>query len=284
MTRMDQWILAGAWATMAVVGSLAYYKVSQSPKIEPFVIRPPDGPRPRPPAVPRCNPAAYFGPVAEVRPADPQADRFLTQAVGRPVEHKPTDVYVLPYPVMGASKGDLDGVTLRWTTVDPEVSLKYWMTRRTAKATGFVIHRKKGNDAAEKIADLPPTATTYTDLSVEPRQTYRYWVTITGMESVRALDPPILAPVSHQDETPAKEVLPSGVRVKLVGGDRSSAILKTEFYDRAKKMWIPKTRIVAPGADIPGTGWTLKALRFDDFTLVANLTDDDGVDRVQTTR
>jgi hypothetical protein len=60
--------------------------------------------------------------------------------------------------------------------------------------------------------------------------------------------------------------------------------MKVENYDRATKRWAGKTLLVNPGQSVEGTGWSLKKLRFDDFTLVADLTDDAGVDRVLTTR
>ena len=52
----------------------------------------------------------------------------------------------------------------------------------------------------------------------------------------------------------------------------------------AQKKWMAKTIVVAPGRNIGMSGWILKGLHFDNFTLVADLTDDEGVDRVQTTK
>jgi hypothetical protein len=75
-----------------------------------------------------------------------------------------------------------------------------------------------------------------------------------------------------------------GARLKLVGGDKTHAVLRAETYDRAQKAWVGKTALTAPGEMVAGTGWSLKGLRFDEFTLVADVTDDDGVARVLTTR
>jgi hypothetical protein len=61
-------------------------------------------------------------------------------------------------------------------------------------------------------------------------------------------------------------------------------VIKVESYNRTGKYWAAKTLLVNPSEAVAGTGWKLKGLRFDDFTLVADLTDDAGVVRVLTTR
>jgi hypothetical protein len=61
--------------------------------------------------------------------------------------------------------------------------------------------------------------------------------------------------------------------------------MKVETYDRAKKAWVARAPVLtAPGDKVAGTGWLLKGLRFDEFTLVADVMDDDGVVQVLTTR
>jgi len=81
-----------------------------------------------------------------------------------------------------------------------------------------------------------------------------------------------------------KAVLPSDVRVKLIGGGPNHAVLRVETYDRDKKYWVPKTVLANPGEPIDGTGWSLNSLTMNTFTLAAEATDDAGVVRKLTTR
>ncbi|HLY74834.1 MAG TPA: hypothetical protein VKU80_12010, partial [Planctomycetota bacterium] len=67
-------------------------------------------------------------------------------------------------------------------------------------------------------------------------------------------------------------------------GDKTHAVLRVETYDRGRKGWVARTALNAPGDLIAGTGWSLKGLRFEEFTLVADLTDDEGVARVLSTK
>jgi hypothetical protein len=90
--------------------------------------------------------------------------------------------------------------------------------------------------------------------------------------------------VTKQSDHVSTARTPSATRLKLVGGDKTHAVLKAETYNKEKKYWMPKTLLVAPGEAVAATGWTLKGLRFIDFTLVADVTDDDGVARILTTR
>ena len=137
----------------------------------------------------------------------------------------------------------------------------------------------------EWVAELKPEARTWTDLSAEPRQTYRYWVTVTGLETVRSDRSGALVEVSNKPDRPVSASSPSATRVKLVGGDPTHALLQVERYDRAKKAWVAGSPFLAvPGEKVAGTGWSLQGVRFEKFTLVADATDDDGVARVLTTR
>ncbi len=288
MTR-DQWLLTGAWAAMAAFGSLTYYKVSHSPEIDPTVAKlvwdldHARGNVEKPGPVPRRDMLAIFGPVVDAHPADPRGTVFRTQAKGDPILHPPVDVLVLPFPVMGDAKADLDGASILWSVAYRPVELKDYMRRKDAKPSGFLVFRQKGDAAMVQIAELGPEAKSYQDLSVEARQTYRYWVAVKGLENDRAGDGKQMVPIVNRADSPATAHTPSATRVRLVGGDKSHAVLKVETYNREKKCWVPKTLLVDPGQAVATTGWTLKGLRFDNFTLVADLTDGDGAAQVLTT-
>jgi hypothetical protein len=187
---------------------------------------------------------------------------------------------------MGESKATLDGTTLAWSLEDRKVDLKDWMIRKAAKPSGFAVYRQRGEEAPLKLAELGPDARSYEDLSAEPLRTYRYWVTLTGRENLRTTyaDADNLVTVTNKADRPASAMGPSATRVKLVGGDRTHAVIKIETYNRPGKYWAAKTLLVNPGDKVAGTGWSLNGLRFDNSTLAAEMTDDAGVARVLTTR
>lgn len=291
MTR-DKWLLTGAWAAMAAFGALTYYKVSHSPKIDPGVAAAIEalkkaeqdgGCYPPGKAVPFKPP---FGPTdAGLAYIDPEANRFHPKFRKTEVDHQHHDVMVLPRPKMSAAGADLNGVSLVWSVEARTVPLLYWMHQKEAKVQGFIVTRQRGEEAPVQIAELGPTATSYADLSAEPRQTYRYIVSVKGMEHDRTTDPPVLKPAMVPAAQAVPATPPSATRLKLAGGDKTHGVLRVETYDRAKKMWVAgKTMLVAPGETVAGIGWTLKGLRFDNFTLVADVTDGDGAALVLTTR
>src|SRR4029078_9323753 len=94
MTRTDKMILTGAWAAMAVAGVYSYWKISESPKIDPTIERlcidlaklhdsgiTVCGERQTKPLKPD------FGPTnAGLAYIAPEADLFRTQAKGTPVD------------------------------------------------------------------------------------------------------------------------------------------------------------------------------------------------------
>jgi len=298
MTRTDKMILTGAWAAMAVAGVYSYWKISESPKIDPTIERlctelakAQKAPAPRSPVPPLATKpqppiCVYPQPGAALAYIDPEADLFRTKYVGIPVDPKPKKVQVLPFPVMGDAKATLDGTTIAWSLEDRKVDLKDWMIRIAAKPASFMVFRQSGEEAAQKLAELGPEARSFTDLSAEPLRTYRYWVTLTGQENLRTTyaDVDKTMTVTNKTDQPRTATGPSATRVKLVGGDRTHAVVKVETYNRPGKYWAMKSLLVNPGDAVAGTGWALKSLRFDDFTLVADMTDDAGVARVLTTR
>lgn len=287
MTR-DQWLLTGAWAAMAAVGSFSIYRQSQAPQVDPSIAKlctdldkAKDGG-----SEGHLGQLAYvnpWGPVTEVRPAPEGANRVPTRAVGLPTSPKPVTVQVLPFPVMKGVQSDLNGVVVTWSTEERSVDLLQLMSRTPAKAFRFAVLRQLGDAAPEKIAELGPEARSYTDLSADPRKTYFYRVTLTGAETVRFDRSGSMVNVTNAAESALKATTPANTRLKLIGGDRSHAFVTVETYDRATKKWVGRAPVlVKPGEKV--AGWSLKSLRFDDFTLVADMTGDDGVALVLTTR
>jgi hypothetical protein len=289
---MDKLMLWGACAVMAVVGSFSLWKISQIPKIDPAIVklknefeRMVKGPvTDFPPRVPAIH-IAYLDAIPEPRPATPEGDRFRTKMEGKGHPRKSEPVYILPVAPIDSAKADLDGLMLTWTLENPEVWLEPWMVWNKAKPTGLIIHRQCGDGPLQAVAKLGPEARSFIDLSAEPRQTYRYWVAVTGLETDLRSNPLAMVARMKGLNASAETTTPSVERVKLVGGDKDNAVLRVEMYDRAQKKWIAgKTLLTAPGRGIGASGWTLKRLRFDNFTLVADVTDDGGVDRVLTTK
>ena len=291
MTRMDKLVILAAWAVMAAVGVFGIWKTAQSPRIDPQIAKLTDEfariyrePGHPPGDVRFTHPAAYFGPVADVRPVASGAEDLPLKLVGKGIVHPIVPVQILPVAVMGEAKADLDGVKIAWSLLDPAVTLQSYHRRSAAKAAGFIVERQNGNGPVEQIAKVGAEARTYVDLSSEPKRTYRYWVTITGEETALSSTPALQEKVEKRAEKASEVSTPSATRVKLVGGDKAAAILKVETYDRPQKKFVGKILTVPPGKEIGSSGWVLKKLSFDNFTLVADVADDGGVDRVLTTK
>lgn len=289
MTR-DQWLLTGAWAAMAAAGCFSIYKASQGPKLDPAIeeaantlarARDPKVPKPPAPPTPPRDVVIEFVPAPYFTPPE-SATRFHPKLVGTAVPPKPCTVAVLPEPVMGEATSTLDGVRLSWSTRQPAVDLLQLMTAVPAKTYRILVMRQAADGAAERIAELGPESRSYSDLSAKPRETYHYWVEIVGPETVRFDRSGSMVQVTNKAERPLPLKTPANTRLKLVGGDRSSALVTVETYDRATKKWVGGEPVLAkPGEKV--AGWSLKSLKFDKFTLVADMTDDDGVARVLTT-
>ena len=291
MIQMDKLMVWGAWTLMAAVGSLTVWKISKAPKVDPvFAVIEND--LNRNPRIPRMAPPPPL-PKGEnvdivIRPARPAPDLAYVIwpiMIGEPVEHRPMTVLVLPFAVVGEAKADLDGTTVTWTLQNPPMEkLAAWMTQKTNKPAGFVIERQCEDGPVETVGKVGPEVRSFTDLSTEPRLAYRYWVSVMGEETIRTAYPEVRQTVTKGLNGSAEARTPSITRVKLVGGEKTKAILRVETYDKAQKKWIAKTVMAAPGREIGASGWTLKGLRFDNFTLVADLTDDDGVEQVRSTK
>ncbi len=292
MQCSDKGLLIGAWAVMAAAGAFSIYNVAGVPRVDPVIARLSLEleqaqnrcvPKPPPAPVPECryplvDPRAGF--------VTPKAENtwFHPKFVGTAVLPKDRDIHILPFPTMESAQATLDGATIVWKTVLKDVEHKPWMHPKEAKPSGFIVWREAVLGQPEKIAELGPAARSYADFSTKPRKTYLYWVTLQGLETDRSNNDGTLVPGMNKTERPVSAKTPADSRLRLVGGDKTHAVLKSETYDRAKKAWIPRTVMTAPGEMVDGTGWSLKRLRFDNFTLVADVTDDDGVARVLSTR
>ena len=292
MSNNDRLMLWGAAAIMIAVGALAFHRVSEAPSIDPEIARLKieheklmSGPARQ--AAPGPVPYVHLGfvdVVAEPRPAPEWAGTMHTKYVGRAVVHPDVKVQILSLPVPTTATSTLDATTLTWSLVEPKAELKYWMKRTESKPTGFLIKRQCGDGDVENLAEVGAKALSYIDLTCKPRLTYRYWVVAKGMESDLTLDLAPLKSVVKGLVTSVETRTPSDTKAKLVGGDKGNAFVRIDTYDRAAKTWVGRTAMAAPGQKIGASGWTLKGLRFDNFTLVADVTDDEGVDRVLTTR
>lgn len=292
MANMDRMMLWGAVAVMAAVGSLSYWKISQTPKIDPQIAalakdlqaaqdsRIVKNPAPRVPPI-RLPNETFKDPA----PAAPYAAFLKPVLVEDPRKRTPREYFFLPVPIVGEAKADLNGTTITWSVSPRTVPLMDWMIRKEASPTGFIIQRQCEDGQLEVIARVGPKDRSFTDLSTEPRLTYRYWVVLTGEESEYNKYPPVKAATTKESALSTEARTPTATRVKLVGGgNQGNAILRVETYDRTQKKWVGKLATAAPGKDVGTSGWTLRRLRFDNFTLVADLTDDEGVERVLTTK
>jgi hypothetical protein len=292
MNRNDRLMLWGAAAVMIAVGALSLWRIYQAPAIDPEIAMLKadyqaimNGPArlAKPDPVPSIH-LCYMDVIREPQPVTSFAGHLRTKLMDVPVPRTPVDVYILSLPMPRTAASTLDGTTITWSLVEPEVELRYYMRRKETKPTGFLIQRQCENGQAEDVAQVGAKALSYIDLTAQPRLTYRYWVVAKGMESDLNLDPPTKKEVVKRLEALVKTRTPSDTRAKLVGGDKGNAFLRIETYDRGQKKWVGKTSMAAPGQKVGSSGWVLKGLRFDNFTLVADVTDDEGVDRVLTTK
>jgi len=293
---MDKLMVWGAWGLMAAVGSLSAWKISQAPKVEPEIVRlgtelaalqnsgiHPSLEAPKAPVVPPICPVNCSAGTA---PAHDWTAFVRTEAIGKGVDPVDEPVFILPLPkISSETKADLDGVTIHWDLAIQAPALMKWMKRKDANVEKFLIERQCEHGKIQTVAELDPKARSFTDLSTEPHLTYQYWVSLVGKETDLSKRPLVQKLVTKGENASAEARTPSATRLKLIGGEKTRAILRVETYDRSLKKWNPKTVIAAPGQQNAGLGgWSLNGLRFDNFTLVADLTDDEGVDRVLTTK
>ena len=292
MTR-DKWLLTGAWALMAGVGAFSIYRQVQAPKVDSTILTLTEeltkkekgstgqGPKDPLPKMPRYDQVIRSGYVEPF----PRVMEFHPREVTRYTPVVPVTVKVLPVPVLGTIKSDLDGVVLHWSLKQPQVDLLEKMTAVPAQPVNFVVLRGSAEGDLKPLITLQSDARSYTDLSADPRKTYLYKVSLTGMETVRYDRSGRMVEVTNLAESPLKATTPANVRLKLVGGDATHALVRVETYDRTVKKWVGKAPVLStPGEKVAGTGWAIKGLRFNASTLVADVMDDDGVVTSLSTR
>lgn len=286
MKTMDKAMLWGAWIVIAATVSFAIWKTEQQPRVHPGIVKleqeyqklwnGPAGPTPQVPVFRRPDVL-----VGKPQPASDWSAFIAPKLSICTLPPPDVTVFVLSLPVPGQALSTLDGTTISWILTQPEVDLKPGMKRKDAKPTGFMVKRQDEEGNVDEFR-VGPKETSYVDLTARPRTTYRYWVEATGSESDLTAKPPVLRPVVKRLDFSTTTRTPAATRLKLVGGDKANAVLRAETYDKAQKKWVGKTLMSAPGQKV--NGWTLRGLRFDNFTLVADVTDDEGVDRVLTTK
>src|SRR5262245_50491834 len=137
MSDMNKWMLWGAWGLMAAVGSLSAWKISQTPQIEPGMVKlakelSPDPRVPRmqaPPPVPiPKDPNCVV--IPPTQPVTEWAGHLKTAYIAVAVPPPPGPVLILSLAkISSEAKVDLDGVTIGWELSTPTVKLEKHMNR-----------------------------------------------------------------------------------------------------------------------------------------------------------
>jgi hypothetical protein len=284
MKNANRWLLGGTWAFlgMSVIGGMALLdrRLHPQPVPEPAQTHPYLRPPPTDPGqeardrlarslqVVRPTPRPGNDGIACLTPAI----TFYEKPAGEdPVTLLPTLTY--------RGRVEIDRGILTWTLSGPSMNAKG--LRSTPEA--IVIHRQSDGGEIERIAVLDPKAVAYEDLDVQPGRAYRYWVLVRGPEGVVKKQVPI--PILEKEgEGLVEGRTPEWVKVHLMGGDSTRAILSVETYNPVKARWETSVVHAAVGQPIGRTGWTLERTRFDRFTLVAEAKDDRSEIRLLSTR
>src|SRR5678815_1256541 len=228
MGRYDRLMLWSAVAIMVAVGSLFFYRVSESPKIDPEIAalkaehqKLMNGParQPAPGQVPTIH-LGFVDVVAEPKAVDDFAGHLRTRFVPTERPLPTVAVYILSLPTPKTVTSTLEETTVTWSLFEPVVELKYWMKRNEIKPTGFLIKRMGEDGKIEQIGEAGAKALSFTDLTCKPRATYRYWVVAKGMESDLEHYPAPKKDVVKGIDTSVQTRTPSDTRAKLVGGDK----------------------------------------------------------------
>jgi hypothetical protein len=278
LTRAERGILWGAWLLIAGTVAVGTWTISRRP----------EAPQPRagrraPEAPPRDDSSRALELLRREPPRAIEGNPwtcFLTPVlVERPCDPRIREVLILPEAHYSGT-GNLDGVTLAWTLRERTVPLQPWERAKRSPPAGFAVERD-----GVRVAVLGPKVVAYVDTLAEPGRTYRYAVVVLGRETLRDQEHYPEVEVEIDREEPLEVAVPANFRVRLVGGvDAKIAFLRIETYNRERKRWVSSDHRVRPGEGVPGTDWTLEALRFDGFTLAADVTDGNGVPRTLSTK
>lgn len=276
LTSKERWLVAGAWAAIIACGAggalliHARPEPQSAPVSRPTICKGPQGPWTNTGMVNLLKIQEIISPVRA--PVTPYVACILPKIILIEVKG-PTPIEKLLPTLLYSGKVGMDRATLAWTWKEPKLLWSREIIQHRSAPTAIVIHRQCDGEEIEPIAVLDPKTTSFEDRGVQPNRSYRYWALVRGEEGIQSYINSVRT-VDHPGEGSVEGTIPSWHKVKLIGGDREHAILNLESYLPDKSVWEKKVVRVSPGEKIGATGWTLEGLRFDKFTLVADVTDD----------
>lgn len=273
LSLKERWMLAGAWGLIVVCGMTGAVCIGRSSSPAPAL-----GTRPRirvdspPPIGDRTEEVLrkWQTVIAPVRvPVTPYVGCITPTILWVEKPAPPSVEFVLPTPLY-SGKVELDRTLLTWSLREPQEGP---LVKRGA-LRAIVIHRTCDDGEVERIAVLSPKATSFEDREVRPNRSYRYWVLVRGEEGTKEYRIDHVRLVEREGEGTVEGAVPSWHKVRLIGGDKEHAILGVDSYNPGKGRWESRIVRTSPGRAIGETGWTLDRIRFEKFTLHADVTDD----------
>lgn len=282
MRDKNRWILAGTWTLLVAcaIGGYALIQAQNEPKPVAFV--PAKGLPPELPEDPAKEARKRLLICLTVPPPPKPGSDFIGYLQPKVIVVEKDPIYkqvLMPAVLLYSGAVEIDRSLLTWKLIP--VDPKFQGIKSTPKA--ILIHRQVDGGEIERIAVLEPKAVTYEDRDVLPGRSYRYWVLLHGMEGLQVdINPPPL--VDKPGEGVVEGRTPEWIKIHLVGGDASRAIMNVETYNPLKGRWETTVAQAAVGQPIGRTGWTLERTRFDRFTLIAEVKDDRSEIRLLSTR
>lgn len=276
MMSKERWLLAGSCLAIALCGSAGLVAVHGRLTAPPLAFTPePQRPLP-PPQDPGKEARERLQKSLQVIHPSVKPTDHLGYLIPRIIEN-PKDgpdwkeFHLLPTPLYSGTV-EIDRARLTWKLAPPDLKAP-GIKRVASPAEAVVIHRQMDGGEIERVAVLDPKESMFEDRDVQPGRLYRYWVLVRGLEGVHSpTSKPV--PVDKAGENAVEGRTPEWVKVKLIGGDAAHAILGVETYNPVKGRWESSTVQTTVGGPIGRTGWTLERLRFDRFTLLAEVRDD----------
>ncbi|HLF95363.1 MAG TPA: hypothetical protein VJB14_17985 [Planctomycetota bacterium] len=274
LSTQERWKVAGAWGLIVACGmtGLIGLRRSSAPSAPPARVG--RAPHPPPPTPGRDlaqeSLIRWQTGVAPVRvPVTPYVGCIIPSIILVEKPDPPPVEFVLPTPVY-SGKVELDRTLLTWSLREPKEESRL----KRAVPRAIVIHRTCDSGEVERIAVLSPKATSFEDREVRPNRSYRYWVLVRGEEGTKEHRIDHVRLVDREGEGAVEGAVPSWHKVRLIGGDKEHAILGVDSYNPGKGRWESRIVRASPGWAIGETGWTLGRIRFEKFTLHADVTDD----------
>jgi hypothetical protein len=280
LSSKERWILTAAWATMIAVGVgsfLVIHARTESAMAELAKVPTQPGCGWTPKSTRNITMEKFWRNQEVISPVRVPSNDYVACLVPTiivpPLPPPPPPKELLPPVALYSGTFEMDRATVSWklqpATLNP--TAKFKQMRSDARA--IVIHRRCDTGEVQRIAVLDPKATSFEDRDVEPNHSYCYWILVRAEKGLtdRAGHAPVL---EEEGEGAAQGTVPAWHKVKLIGGDRDRAFFTVESYQAAAGKWETKRVMAVPGQPIGATGWTLEGLRFDRFTLVAEVRDD----------